>query len=427
VFETLVRSPPTTALTDASVALAELPLSGCGDGELLDLLREAEAVRRRLAYLDQRLIAEILERGIAPQFGFASVRALLRDVLRVSPSEASARVKAAQVAGPRHALDGTDLEPVLPMVAAAQADGVISAAHLAVIADTVHRIPLTLQAEHAAPVEATLAAAAGQYDPATLARLARRILDHLDPDGTLADDTHIARLRELTVTQRPNGSSTIRGEADADLTERLLVVFDSLAAPATVDGVRDDRSAGQRRHDALRSALRLVERSRELPDAGGMPATVLLTATLDQWNTDTGLVSTSHGATLTVATAKRLAGVEAGYVPVVLGPARQVSAYGSTQRIFTTRQRRAIMARDRGCTWPGCDAPPAWCEINHVIPFKDDGDTSVANGAAICDRDHDNLDHNGWTATMINAIPHYIPPPWIDPHQTPRRNTLHDV
>ena len=27
---------------------------------------------------------------------------------------------------------------------------------------------------------------------------------------------------------------------------------------------------------------------------------------------------------------------------------------------------------------------------------------------------------------MINGVPWVIPPLWIDPHQRPRRNTLHD-
>jgi hypothetical protein len=307
---------------------------------------------------------------------------------------------------------------------------VISTGHARVVADTVHRIPVPLVAEHPevpAQVEAQLVEAARVYDPSTLGRFGRRHLDHLDPDGTLADEAHVARLRDLTVTVLPNGSSRIRGEADAELTERLLVVFDSLAAPTTVDGVKDDRTPGARRHDALRSALRIAITSEELPDAGGMPAVVLLTASVDQWNTDTGLVTTGHGSSISVPMAKQIAGTEAGIVSIVLGPAREIIAYGTSHRIYSKTQRFAITARDQGCTWPGCDAPPAWCEINHVIPWKDSGTTTVANAAMICDHHHDALDHNGYLATMINGRPHYIPPPWIDPDQVPRRNTLHDT
>jgi len=31
----------------------------------------------------------------------------------------------------------------------------------------------------------------------------------------------------------------------------------------------------------------------------------------------------------------------------------------------------------------------------------------------------------GWTCQMIDKIPNWIPPPWIDPDQKPRRNTAH--
>ena len=34
---------------------------------------------------------------------------------------------------------------------------------------------------------------------------------------------------------------------------------------------------------------------------------------------------------------------------------------------------------------------------------------------------------HGWQPVMINGLPHWIPPKWIDPAQTPRRNTLHDT
>ena len=41
--------------------------------------------------------------------------ALLRQVLRLHPGEAAARVRAAEAAGPRRALTGEPLEPVFPM------------------------------------------------------------------------------------------------------------------------------------------------------------------------------------------------------------------------------------------------------------------------------------------------------------------------
>ncbi|MDT4910711.1 MAG: hypothetical protein QOI69_3952, partial [Pseudonocardiales bacterium] len=37
-------------------------------------------------------------------------------------------------------------------------------------------------------------------------------------------------------------------------------------------------------------------------------------------------------------------------------------------------------------------------------------------------REHPKL---GWTCHMLNGIPHWKAPPWLDPQQTPRRNQAH--
>ena len=37
--------------------------------------------------------------------------------------------------------------------------------------------------------------------------------------------------------------------------------------------------------------------------------------------------------------------------------------------------RRTLEARDGGCVFPGCDAPPSWCDAHHVIHYLPDGDT----------------------------------------------------
>ena len=41
-------------------------------------------------------------------------------------------------------------------------------------------------------------------------------------------------------------------------------------------------------------------------------------------------------------------------------PGRGPAAY-----IVPTGLRRALIARDRGCAFPGCDRPPHWCHAHH--------------------------------------------------------------
>jgi hypothetical protein len=46
--------------------------------------------------------------------------------------------------------------------------------------------------------------------------------------------------------------------------------------------------------------------------------------------------------------------------------------------------------------------------------------------ALVCPHDHHDLDH-GAHIVMINGIPHWTEPAWLDPTQTPRRNTAHHI
>ncbi len=178
--------------------------------------------------------------------------ALVRQVLRLHPCEAAARVRAAAAAGPRRALTGEALEPVFIDVAAAQVDGVISPEHARVIVRAVDALPAAVQAEHGVEVERELVAYAATFDPRSLHQLALHIHTYLDPDGSLDDPKERDRKRDLTLRQRPDGSASVRGELTAECAERLLGVFAALAAPAPqADGVKDRRTAGQRRHDAL--------------------------------------------------------------------------------------------------------------------------------------------------------------------------------
>jgi hypothetical protein len=166
------------------------------------------------------------------------------------------------------------LPPVFPAVAAAQVAGQISAQHARLITSTLTKLPDAVRAEEGPELEALLVGHARDWDPDLLAKLARRPLDCYDPDGPEPAEQLRHRNRDLRITARADGSSTTVIEATAELTEYLLTVFDSLAIPTPeADGVKDPRTAGQRRHDALREALRRLVTSEQLPSVNGVAAT----------------------------------------------------------------------------------------------------------------------------------------------------------
>jgi hypothetical protein len=295
-------------LSDAIDELVGLDLTFLNGDELLDLLRGVETQRRRIPVADHRLIAELDERGIAGEFAARDTRTLLRDVLRLAPHEARRRVRAAVDLGPRRTVTGEPLGPLFPEAAAAQAAGAISDEHAQVVIRAIDELPAAVQIEHGTDVEARLVAEAHRFDPTVLARLARHVVDVLDPDGTLADDADHERRRTATLSGNRDGSGELRAHLTPAAFAQWQALLDPLAAPRPSDADGEDpRSPGQRMHDVLGDAAARLLTSGTLPAAGGTPATVLLTMTLDQLETRTGLVSTAHSGAVSVADALRIA------------------------------------------------------------------------------------------------------------------------
>jgi Domain of unknown function (DUF222)/HNH endonuclease len=427
--DTLVRVDVSAALAEAHAAVDALQaadLTRCADAELLEFLRELERLRRRLPAVEHALVLEAESRGLPAELHAKDTAQFLRALLRLDPYEAAGRVRAAEALGARRTPTGAPLPPAYPRLAQAQAAGQISERHVRLITDTIDKLPDQPRLEQGAVIEAELVEHAQIFDPAQLSRLTRRLCDCLDPDGILRDVAYRDRLRGLHLHVRPDGSARLDGELTAEHTERLLVTFDALAGPRPQsNGVKDQRSAAQRRHDALLDALELLQRAEALPNTGGIAATVVLTIDAEAYATGTGLATTAHGALVPASATTAWGGGDTRLMAVVLDKVRGITAYSSRHRIFTRQQRLAIAARDGGCTFPGCSAPPGWSQIHHIIDYADGGPTTVDNGVMACRYDHRERIRQGWKAVIIDGRAGWIPPRWIDPAQQPRYNTMH--
>jgi hypothetical protein len=72
--------------------------------------------------------------------------------------------------------------------------------------------------------------------------------------------------------------------------------------------------------------------------------------------------------------------------------------YGTTTRLAWDSQYHALVARDGGCRWPGCDRPPGSTEAHHLKEvFTENGPTHVNEMVLGCSTHHDYLHHKGWT------------------------------
>ena len=428
VLEQLSRFETALAhLAAAREQLGAVEVARLAGDELLELVAALEADTRQRASVQHAVVAELEARGVAGELGCSSTAVLLSERLRIGRREAAGRVRLAAELGPRRAMSGQPLPARFPQVAAAVAEGAISDRHAALICRTIAELP-EAAVEQAGAVEAMLAEHARVVNPDQLTVLARTMRACLDPDGALASERDHERRRHATLTALPDGSGRLQAQLTAEATAVWQTVLGTLSRPTPdVDASEPDRrSPGQRRHDALLDAGQRLLRAGTLPDAGGTPATVLVTLTVDQLEARTGVVTTAHGGLISVRQALQIA-AEADIVPVVVGDSGGVLGYGLSRRTAGIGQRRALAARDGGCSFPGCDRPPDWCETHHVIAWADGGRTDIENLTLLCGFHHREHHKRGWSCHMSNGIPHWRPPRWIDPTQTPRRNTTRHI
>jgi hypothetical protein len=63
--------------------------------------------------------------------------------------------------------------------------------------------------------------------------------------------------------------------------------------------------------------------------------------------------------------------------------------------------RRAVIARDRRCAFPGCRQRPAACQVHHIVPRSQGGPTALTNLILLCPFHHLIVVHRwGWTITL---------------------------
>ncbi|RFA16747.1 hypothetical protein B7R21_01110, partial [Subtercola boreus] len=276
--------------------------------------------------------------------------------------------------------------------------------------------------------------------------LAIRYREHLDPDGTEPRDADLFERRFLTLTPHCSGMTRVTGMLTGSMAGIIGAALEPFTSPRIVsfqpdapeplasdtsDGsaqadatTADVRSAGQKRADALVQLIELGAKDPAVPRLNGAAPTVNLHATLDDVTSGRG-VGWIDGLTGPVpySTVETLL-CHGDVITTLFGEHGQVLQHGKTRRLFTTAQNRALAARDGGCVWPGCNAPPSWCESHHVDGWLSKshpgGLTDLDNGALLCHFHHSNVHKTRWKLTIRNGTPHVIPPASLDWNQTPR-------
>jgi hypothetical protein len=365
--------------------------------------------------------------GVAVGDGASSTAAWLADRYRISGREAARQVRLAR------ALDAS-------ATAEALAAGAVNVEQARAIAEAVAALP----AEHRATGEEHLLGEAEMFGPRELGRLGQRLFEVVAPDE--ADKRALDELeraerrafqdRGLWLTDLP-GTSKVRvtGWLDQEGAATVRAALDPLCAPRTMRRAAgrindtdptDVRSAGQRRVDALVEVCRLASACGQLPDNGGDRPQVVVTIDYGKLRDQVGAATFDDGSHLSPAAARRIA-CDAGIIPAVLGGASQPLDLGRQTRLVTGPLRRALVLRDNGCAFPGCDRPPRWTDAHHIVHWGNDGPTDLPNLVLLCGYHHRLIHHSEWRVRINpkDGLPDFIPPAYIDPDQRARRNRYH--
>ncbi|GAA4855376.1 hypothetical protein GCM10023201_57070 [Actinomycetospora corticicola] len=165
-------------------------------------------------------------------------------------------------------------------------------------------------------------------------------------------------------------------------------------------------------------------------DAMSLPGRerVTLTVTLDYQTLRQQLTDASGALALlgdstwvSPETARRLA-CDAEIIPVVLGAKGEVLDIGRKTRAVPAGIARAVIHRDRHCAFPGCRRRARTTQLHHIVHWAHGGDTALDNLVCLCRYHHDLVHHAGWQVAMIDHLPWFTPPAWLDPTRTPRHN-----
>lgn len=397
----------------------------CDDAGLPDQVRAIESVSRMVHSVMLGAVAELESRNIAAPAGFRNTKQLLAGMLNLSPTEAGTRVTHAGLLGPRRALGGAILAPLLPETAAALAAGEIGPAQVKVITETITAIPATVSPADRDGAEAELARHARSFHPTALHKIGQRILAHLDPDGPEPRDEPepAPSAGELRFWERRDGRLGLQGHLEPEHSAAFRTLIEQLAAPRPAENIPDARTAAQRNADALLEICGLARAAQDCPSTAGEPPHLTVTIDWDALRTGLGVATLDYGTQISASEARRWA-CDAKIIPVVLGGKSEPLDVGRALRTVPLSIRRALVARDRGCAFPGCDRPPGMCQAHHCRHWIDHGETKVENCVLLCEAHHRHVHRTGWKILIDHGHVAFIPPAIINPTRTPLHNPL---
>jgi hypothetical protein len=333
----------------------------------------AEAIRR-VAELDSRQ-AHLID-------GHVSAGSWLRHSTGMAPSTAREHVRVARALRD------------MPKTAEAFSVGDITFSHVRLLAVAADEHPDVFLLHEEALVEAAEGLPVRQF---------RKALEYwwqaVAPEAAMdaAEALHVQRRLHLSTTFE--GAGVLDALLDTEATATVRAALGSFLdrAARTVD---DDRSPAQVRADALVAMCRFYLDHGNAPIVGGERPHVTVLVDLESLERRAGrLCELGDEGVVTPEVARRLA-CDAGITRIITKGRSEPLDVGRKTRTVSPAIRRALVVRDGGCRFPGCDRPPAWCDAHHIVHWIDLGPTAVPNLVLLCRRHHRLVHESGFSVEV---------------------------
>jgi hypothetical protein len=209
---------------------------------------------------------------------------------------------------------------------------------------------------------------------------------------------------EVRIRTTFDGWYDLQGRLDPELGARVAAAIRSHAEKLFRDGA-EERAEG-RHTQAQRQAIALGDLLGRGADpaasATRVPPTGLVVINLADLQSDQGSGTVVGGGPISSETARRML-CDAEVSRILTDPTGAILEKGRSARTVTTDLRHALVVRDSGCAFPGCDRGPEWCDAHHIVhwAFPACGLTDLANLILLCSHHHHLVHEGGFTVRQV--------------------------
>jgi hypothetical protein len=293
----------------------------------------------------------------------------------------------------------------------AVAEGRIGFAHLALIAQTQEAV-----AENGRSLdESRLLAQAEELSVSEFRRACRHARHAADPEGVAREEAEAVDARCLELNQVADGVF-IQGFVES---AGAAVLRSALEPLARRTGRGDDRRRDRRLMDALVELSNRALDTGSLPQHGSQRPHLQVTSSLETLLGRVGSPAAELEFSLPISsrTVERFA-CDCNLTRVLLNSDSMVIDIGRSKRVITGSRRRALVARDKHCRWPGCDRPASWSTAHHLVHWIHGGSSDLDNQVLLCYRHHWLVHEGRWQlikqedGSLRSIPPPYAIQPW---------------